>query len=188
MKSLLEIKPEILHHDSLSPLFAISIRNIAHTESGIDHLPELREQILRVGLPEVELETYLTALDQLSKRFDVVTTRASQIFPQQVFVWLYQLEDDFVRLLQEEKPIALVILSYFCILLHSVRSSWWTRGWMEHLLSEIHSSLNQGSIEFGCSVQWKRPAGFQAEVVSICYVDFICTYLNKMHSFVTSIT
>jgi hypothetical protein len=36
-----------------------------------------------------------------------------------------------------------VILSYFCILLDSVRSYWWNRGWMEHLLSEIHSLLNQ---------------------------------------------
>jgi hypothetical protein len=145
MRSLLETQPEILHHDTLSPLFEISIRNMAHTNSGIEHLPDLREQILRVGPPEVELKIYLTALNQLSERFDVVTSssKTSQIFPQQVYVWLYQLEDDFVRLLQEERPIALVILSYFCILLNSLGSVWWNRGWAEHLLSEIHSSLNQ---------------------------------------------
>jgi hypothetical protein len=142
--SLLETKPEIFHHNALSPLFEISIRNMAHTNSGVDHLPELREQISRVGPPESELKIYLTALDQLSERFDATAaSRASQIFPQQVFVWLYQLEDGYVRLLQEQKPIALVILSYFCILLDSVRSYWWNRGWMEHLLSEIHSLLNQ---------------------------------------------
>jgi len=145
MKSLLEAKPEIFHHEALSPFFETSIRSMAHTNSGVEHLPELREQILRVGPPEAELEIYLTALSQLSERFDVVTGsfRASQIFPQQVYVWLHQLEDDFVRLLQEEKPIALVILSYFCILLNSLGSVWWNRGWAEHLLSEIHSSLNQ---------------------------------------------
>jgi len=146
MRALLETKPEILHHADLSPLFEISIRNMAHTNSGIDHLPELRDQISRVNPPETELKTYMTALDQLSERFDVVSSysRASQVFPQQVFVWLYLLEDDFVRLLQEDKPIALVILSYFCILLNSIGSSfWWNRGWMEHLLSEIHSSLGQ---------------------------------------------
>lgn len=145
MRTLLEIQPEILHHEALSPLFEISIRNMAHTNSGIEHLPELREQILRVGLPEGELKVSLTALNQLSERFDVVTgpSRASQIFPQQVYVWMYQLEDDYVRLLQEGKPIALVILSYFCILLNTLGSFWWNRGWAEHLLSEIHASLNQ---------------------------------------------
>jgi len=146
MRSLLESKPEILRHADLSPLFEVSIRNMAHTNSGIDHLSELREQISRVGPPEPELKTYSTALDQLSERFDVITSfsRASQVFPQQVFVWVYLLEDDFVRLLQHGKPIALVILSYFCILLNSIGPSfWWNRGWMEHLLSEIYSSLNQ---------------------------------------------
>jgi hypothetical protein len=98
----------------------------------------------RVGPPDPELKTYLKALDQLSERFDATAAvRVSQIFPQQVFVWLYQLEEDSVRLLQAKRPIALVVLSYFCILLDSVRSFWWNRGWMEHLLSEIHSSLNQ---------------------------------------------
>lgn len=146
MRTLLEAKPEIFHHADLSPLFEISIRNMAHTNSGVDHLPELRDQILRVGPPEVELNTYLAALDQLSERFDAVNSfsRATQVFPQQIFLWLYQLEDDFVRLLQEGRPIALVILSHFCILLNSVGSSfWWNHGWMEHLLSEIHSSLSQ---------------------------------------------
>lgn len=145
MRSLLETKPEILHHETLSPLFETAIRNMAHTGSGVDHLPELREQILRFNPPSAELNTYLAALDQLSERFDVVASssrKASQIFPQLALVWLYLLEDDFVRLLQEEKPIALVILSHFCILLNNLGSWWWIRGWLEHLLSVIHQSLN----------------------------------------------
>lgn len=147
MKFVLETRPEILHHETLSPLFEISIRNMAHTNSGTDHLPELRDQISRVNPPPAELKIYLTALDQLSERFDVVAhssrSGASQIFPQLVLVWLYLLEEEFVRLLQEEKPIAMVILSHFCILLNSLHSWWWIRGWMEHLLSEIHGCLNQ---------------------------------------------
>jgi hypothetical protein len=145
MRSLIETRPEILHHHALSPLFETAIRNMAHTSSGIDHLPDLREHILRVDPPALELKTYLTALDQLSERFDVVASssrKATQIFPQLALVWLYLLEDDFVRLLQEEKPIALVILSHFCILLGHLGSWWWVRGWQEHLLSVIYESLN----------------------------------------------
>jgi hypothetical protein len=145
MRSLLETRPEILQHDALSPLFETAIRNMEHTNSGIDHLPELREQILRIRPPSAELQTYLTALDQLSVRFDAVAStsrRASQIFPQLALVWLYLLEDDFVCLLQEEKPIALVILSHFCILLNHLGHWWWIRGWLEHLLSVIYESLD----------------------------------------------
>jgi hypothetical protein len=142
MKLLLETNPEIFHNETLSPLFAVSIRNMAQTHSGTDHLAELREQILRIAPNETELGTYLKALDRLSERFDR-KTQGLQMFPQQVFVWLYQLEEDFVRLLQEKKPIALVILAYFCILLNGLGSFWWTRGWMQHLLSEIHHTLNQ---------------------------------------------
>jgi hypothetical protein len=145
MRILLETNPEILHHEKLSPLFEVSIRNIAHKNSGIYHLPELRERILQVGPPELELKICMRALDQLSERFDAGTShaRASHIFPQQVFVWLYLLEDEFIHLLQEKRPIALVILSYFCILLNNLGTLWWVRGWTEHLLSEIHSCLSQ---------------------------------------------
>lgn len=88
MKRLLEASPEILHNDDLSPWFEVAIRSLAHTSSGIDHLSELREQILQVAPPAAELKTYLTALDQLSERFDVATgnSKAPRIFPQQVFV------------------------------------------------------------------------------------------------------
>lgn len=145
MRSLLETQPELFHDDTLAPLFQISVRTLAQSVSRSDHFPELREQIQQAASRDPELEHYSKALDQLSQRFDFAfnhTSRVTQLSPQQVFLWVYQLEDDFIRLLQEEKPIPLVILSYFCILLNGLSSFWWTRGWVEHLLSEIYSSLD----------------------------------------------
>ncbi|KAH7111511.1 C6 zinc finger protein [Dactylonectria estremocensis] len=115
MRSLLETQPELFQDDTLAPMFQISVRSLAQSISRIDHFPELREQIQQAASGDPEL----------------------------VFLWVYQLEDDFVRLLQEEKPIPLVILSHFCILLNGLSSFWWTRGWVEHLLSEIYSSLDE---------------------------------------------
>ncbi|KAJ6067752.1 C6 zinc finger protein [Penicillium canescens] len=146
MRSLLETQPELFHDDTLAPLFQISVRTLAQSVSRSDHFPELREQIQQAASRDPELEHYSKALDQLSQRFDFAfnhTSRVTQLSPQQVFLWVYQLEDDFIRLLQEEKPIPLVILSYFCILLNGLSSFWWTRGWVEHLLSEIYSSLDE---------------------------------------------
>ncbi|EXK78284.1 hypothetical protein FOQG_17042 [Fusarium oxysporum f. sp. raphani 54005] len=146
MRSLLETKPELFQDDTLAPMFQLTVRSLAQSISRIDHFPQLRKQIQQAASGDPELVHYSKALDQLSQRFDFAllsTSRVAQLSPQQVFVWVYQLDDDFVRLLQEEKPIPLVILSYFCILLNQLSSFWWTRGWAEHLLSEIHSSLDE---------------------------------------------
>ncbi|KAI3572647.1 C6 zinc finger protein [Fusarium oxysporum f. sp. albedinis] len=146
MRSLLDTKPELFQDDTLAPMFQLSVRSLAQSITRIDHFPELREQIQQAASEDPELVHYSKALDQLSQGFDFAwlsTSKVAQLPPQQVFVWVYQLEDDFVRLLQEEKPIPLVILSYFCILLNRLSSFWWTRGWAEHLLSEIHSSLDE---------------------------------------------
>ncbi|RGP70241.1 c6 zinc finger [Fusarium sporotrichioides] len=143
MRSLLETKPELFQDDTLAPLFQLSVRSFAQSVPRTDHFPQLREHIQQVASGDPELVHYSKALDQLSQRFDFAFSGASQLSPQQVFVWVYQLDDDFVRLLQEEKPIPLVILSYFCILLNRLSSFWWIRGWPEHLLSEIHSSLDE---------------------------------------------
>jgi hypothetical protein len=35
----------------------------------------------------------------------------------------------------------MVILAYFCVLLNDLSSSWWIKGWAEHLISEIYASL-----------------------------------------------
>ncbi|KAG8664777.1 transcription factor [Fusarium poae] len=146
MRSLLETQPELFQDDTLAPMFQLSVRSLAQPVSSTDHFPQLREQIQQAASGDPELVHYLKALDQLSQRFDsafLSTSRVAQLSPQQVFVWVYQLDDEFVRLLQEEKPIPLVILSYFCILLNRLSSFWWIRGWPEHLLSEIHSSLDE---------------------------------------------
>ncbi|KAF5724083.1 C6 zinc finger [Fusarium mundagurra] len=146
MRSLLETKPELFQDDTLAPMFQLSVRSLTQSVSRADHFPQLREQIQQAASGDPELVHYSKALDQLSQSFDFAflsTSRAAQLSPQQVFVWVYQLDDDFVRLLQEEKPIALIILSYFCILLNRLSSFWWIRGWPEHLLFEIHSSLDE---------------------------------------------
>lgn len=146
MRSLLETKPELFQDASLAPMFQLSMRSFAQSSSGIDHFPELREQIQRAASGDPDLVHYSKALDQLSQGVDSAlrsTSRVTQLSAQQVFVWVYQLEDNFVRLLQEEKPIPLVILSHFCILLNGLSSFWWTRGWSEHLSSEIYSSLDE---------------------------------------------
>lgn len=58
------------------------------------------------------------------------------------FQWLYQLPDVFVLDLQQRKWPALLLLSYFLVLLQQLKSYWFVKGWPEHVMGEIYRSFN----------------------------------------------
>ena len=155
MNSILDTNRDLLHHKDLAPLFQISIRHVNQQQpSGNEHLRELRELIVANASKDPDLQLYLKALEDLSKSFPAVSMpgiRAVQLSPQAVFVWLYRISDDFVQLLQRRRPIPLVILTYFCVLLNDLGSFWWTKGWAEHLLLEASVSLEE---EYRMWIRW----------------------------------
>ncbi|KAB8215058.1 hypothetical protein BDV33DRAFT_227871 [Aspergillus novoparasiticus] len=59
------------------------------------------------------------------------------------FQWLYQLPDDFVFDLQQRKWPALLLLSYFLVLLQQLNSYWFVKCWPEHVMGEIYRSFNE---------------------------------------------
>ncbi|KAK6813106.1 hypothetical protein RU639_010804 [Aspergillus parasiticus] len=59
------------------------------------------------------------------------------------FQWLYQLPDEFVFDLQERKWPALLLLSYFLVLLQQLNSYWFVEGWPEHVMGEIYRSFSE---------------------------------------------
>ncbi|KXJ86343.1 hypothetical protein Micbo1qcDRAFT_236903 [Microdochium bolleyi] len=56
---------------------------------------------------------------------------------QSVMMWIYRLEEPLVQGLQERDPVALILLSHFCVLLHTLRGFWFIRGWAQHVLNEL---------------------------------------------------
>ncbi|PIG82790.1 C6 transcription factor [Aspergillus arachidicola] len=59
------------------------------------------------------------------------------------FQWLYQLPDEFVFDLQQRKWPALLLLSYFLVLLQQLDSYWFVEGWPEHVMGEIYRSFSE---------------------------------------------
>lgn len=70
-----------------------------------------------------------------------------------VFIWLHQMEDDFVLCLREKKPHALLILAYYAVLLKRMKHIWSLAGWAEHILSRIAELLEDDFIEW---FMWPR--------------------------------
>ena len=57
------------------------------------------------------------------------------------FLWPVMLPQRFVEMLNERKPDALVILAYYCTILHHLNDYWWLNGWGSHIIGNIKSEL-----------------------------------------------
>lgn len=63
---------------------------------------------------------------------------------QNLFIWPYQLEDEFTNNLQGKDQGALVILAHFAVLLKVFSFSiWFLQGWSEHLLDGAQKHLDE---------------------------------------------
>lgn len=63
---------------------------------------------------------------------------------QNLFIWPYQLEDEFTDALQTRDQVALVILAHFAVLLKVFGFSiWFLQGWSGHLLDGAQRSIDE---------------------------------------------
>lgn len=146
MRTLIEAHPDILEKSDLAPMLSVSIRQVLQSPSDDQHLQALQQLIEEAASDMSNVQVYLQALEKLARSFPATSSssaRSSQTSPQTAFVWLYRVSDEFVICLQRRDPIALVILAHFCVLLNDLSHIWCMKGWVEHLLSEIHRSLDE---------------------------------------------
>jgi hypothetical protein len=145
VRAIIEANPWLLRTSSLSPMFELSIRQINTPNGDNVRLHELQEHIVQTASDDPNFEVYLKALKDLQACFPADSpagARGGKNATQLAFVWLYKVNDAFVLCLQKREPIALVIFGHFCVLLHDMSSYWWIQGWVDHLMTEIHKSLN----------------------------------------------
>ncbi|KAL3448811.1 hypothetical protein BJX65DRAFT_306815 [Aspergillus insuetus] len=65
-----------------------------------------------------------------------------------VFIWLYMVEERFVACLQQRRPLSLLILAYYALLLTTMKRDWFMRTWPRHLLTRIRELLGEGYWEW----------------------------------------
>ncbi|KAJ5762287.1 uncharacterized protein N7511_005669 [Penicillium nucicola] len=106
------------------------------------------------GMPAGEM--YAGALTNLVEMFDeaycIRSAGKGGICLMPVVVgWIYRRPEEFIGLLEKKDPLALIVLSYWCILLKFMGSSWLMIGWDRHVIAGIQSSLGA---EFHCHIEW----------------------------------
>jgi hypothetical protein len=59
------------------------------------------------------------------------------------FSWVARLSRDYMALLDEKCPEALLILAHYCVLLHTLDHRWWIKGWPKYMLACIRPMLGE---------------------------------------------
>lgn len=68
-----------------------------------------------------------------------------------VFAWLYRLDDNFVACLRHKRPLALLLLAYYCVLLKTMDKLWFMVGWSNHILGRVQYFIGT---EYSIWLKW----------------------------------
>lgn len=113
------------------------------------------QELNRRSMPKNdEAACFANAIDRLVSIFETYKIIAED--RSLVFVWTVSISDEFVLALQCRKPMALVILAHYAILLHSVNERWWARERGAELIRAIHQELPQ---------EWKSAVAWPMQVI-----------------------
>jgi hypothetical protein len=82
---------------------------------------------------------YLSSLEVLQQTF---VASMSKDQPTMVLVWLVLIERQFVVMLRERDPIALVMLAHYGVVLYDSRQHWWCGDWGFSIVKDVHQVLN----------------------------------------------
>ncbi|EKG12855.1 hypothetical protein MPH_10098 [Macrophomina phaseolina MS6] len=160
-RAILELQKEILFSGRLSVMFRIAARRL-RTAFASGPLPTICEEartfrsyLVGLAVTEPNINTYLEAFDRLLWTLkgtmdaqEIGEANDSSMF---LFSWIYCLEENFILCLQQHQPLALVILSYFTVMVYHCRTSWFIEGWSEHIMTGIHRLIPE---EYKPWIRW----------------------------------
>ncbi|KAI0867724.1 hypothetical protein GGS24DRAFT_484699 [Hypoxylon argillaceum] len=154
MNTVLGTWSHIIHEGCLKAMFAGS--PISRTCSFWDEISH-RLQQLKTTLPKREadpstadiLESAILSLADTFKRA-IDTAPAPEL--RTLMSWPIFASDPYVGLLRGSCPGALIILAFYCVIVHETESNtWYSRGWGSKIIQQIHGRLGKEWVSF---IQW----------------------------------
>lgn len=98
-------------------------------------------------------EVYDTTIQHLSFSFQKFFSGSDVAIA--AFLWISRVPSQFMALLHERQPLALVILAHFAVIIHPLRRQWWMREWSTSIVREIGQVLGG---EWRPSIRWVMDA------------------------------
>ncbi|KAL1969762.1 hypothetical protein VTN77DRAFT_8315 [Rasamsonia byssochlamydoides] len=109
---------------------------------------KLNADLERTGFSVEEQAACEHAISELSVSFEKIYSGLDSVT---VFRWPVVLKPLYISLLRDRRPMAIVVLAHYCILLHTLDNRWWLKGWTHQLLHSIYSLLDSSWREF---IRW----------------------------------
>lgn len=83
---------------------------------------------------------YLEAIQNLNRTLEAIEVNPNHL-PISL-LWLVLLERDFIELIKEKDPMALVIFAHFGAACQAVSTLWWAKDWDSIIVEEAYQALN----------------------------------------------
>jgi hypothetical protein len=137
----------LLNHTELQPVLSGSAEVMNRTPQGT-HCQRLYDMLDASTLDLPAKEVLREAVPLLQVGFDLALDREEPRYDEDngvryhmIFCWMLKLSPEYIRMLTERQPEALVIMTYYALLLHYGRSSWQVGNSGQHLMQLIGDYL-----------------------------------------------
>ncbi|RAK77118.1 Zn(II)2Cys6 transcription factor [Aspergillus fijiensis CBS 313.89] len=107
--------------------------------SALDRLHEVNH-VCKGQDPAHDSTTYEHAIENLADLMAAAHQGVTSV--RQACRWAIRLKAEFVQLLQEHQPLALIIVAYYCAILHRLRDIWFVDDWGIRVLKAIWQVLD----------------------------------------------
>ena len=143
IKTVVDEGREWLHAGPMAPIISIARAKGYESNSGkiredlTAYFNQLSGAFVQYSEPRVS-DICIAAVELLRKSFAGMASGCDHSI---VFYWPTLVHSDFVTLLELKTPEALVVLSSYCVLLHTQNSRWWIKGWPENMLKVLERTV-----------------------------------------------
>jgi hypothetical protein len=135
----------------LGPMFTAGAHRVqlrdtqaAEGSAGDDPLGPLRFSIQQTVTDPHLLDIYTDAISELQKSFKLVSSGVTKwLESTDVFIFLFRVSQEYLLLLKDRTQEALAIFAHFCIIAKGLEYRWWSRGFGDHLMSNIYPLLDE---------------------------------------------
>ncbi|KAH6953582.1 C6 zinc finger protein [Fusarium avenaceum] len=137
-----------VHNEELRPIFPFS--DLESNKGPVKALdPSVREALealvsfvdIHITKNDERRESLVEALTLLRRCYTMVHDEPAQVAAYTVFSWLHRVSDCYLKLVQATDPVALLLFSYFVVLLKQLGCAWMVKDWPTHLMSEIYACM-----------------------------------------------
>ncbi|PYH88924.1 C6 transcription factor [Aspergillus ellipticus CBS 707.79] len=118
-----------------------------------DQIENIRQLVSSERLSEHERVVYQQAIDRLERSFLRLQVCEKPAQCGMIFLWPITVCDEFVRLLMEKNPLALILLAHYCTQLYLFRDYWFIENRAGRLLWGISATLPS---RFAQWLEWPR--------------------------------